>query len=109
MFCVGLRGVLWEVFSVWFGLCIKFGFVVFIKVNGGPCNYSPRRDRTGHATIYWEHVEAKHCVFQHTGDLFLFWEVNEFHILGTLFFTILICVSICGMCLSDAVAMRVIH
>ena len=71
VFCVGLRGVLWEVFSVWFGLCIEFGFVVFIKVNGGACNYSSRRDRTGHATIYWEHVEAKHCVFQHAG-VFLF-------------------------------------
>ena len=50
-FCAGLRGVSWECFFVFLGLYAKFDFAVFIKINGGPCHWHPRRDRAGHAAI----------------------------------------------------------
>ena len=61
-FCAGLRGVLWEVFLFCAGVCAEFNFVVFIKVNGGPCHERPQRDCAGHAAIYWERVEPKNAL-----------------------------------------------
>ena len=50
------------------GVCAKFYFSVFAKIDGGPCNECPQGDHGGHATIYWERVEPKNCVFYHAGD-----------------------------------------
>ena len=41
------------------GVCAKFYFAVFDKIDGGPCHERPRRDCAGHATVYWERVETK--------------------------------------------------
>ena len=55
-------------FFVCLGVCAEFYFVVFAKTDGSPCQEYPRGDVEGHATIYWEHVEPKNCVFYHARD-----------------------------------------
>ena len=70
-FCAGLRGVLWEGFLVCAGVCAKFYFVVFIKVNGVTCHERPQIDHAGHADTYWERIDPKNCIFHHAGDHYI--------------------------------------
>ena len=67
-FCVWLRWVSWEDCFVCLGVYAEFYFAVFAEIDGGPCHERPRGDRGGHATIYWERVDPKKCVFYHAGD-----------------------------------------
>ena len=54
--CVEFRG---KFFFLCLGVCAKFYFTVFAKVNGGPYHERPWGDCGGHATIYWERIEPK--------------------------------------------------
>ena len=55
-------------FFVCIGVCTDFYFAVFAKIDGGPCNERSQGDCGGHATVYWERIYPKDCVFYHAGD-----------------------------------------
>ena len=50
------------------GVYAEFYFALFVKIDGGPCHERLRGYCGGHATIYWERIDPKNCVFYHAGD-----------------------------------------
>ena len=50
------------------GVYAELYFAVFSKIDGDPYHERLRGDRGGYATIYWERIEPKNCVFYHAGD-----------------------------------------